>query len=74
MHRYKLQIIAGRKIIFNQQLSTIMNPKTIVAILTTVGTIISGVGEIIKEINESRKENDDGKVTRQQKKKKRSKY
>lgn len=73
MHRYKLQIIAGRKIIFNQQLSTMMNPKTIVAILTTVGTIISGVGEIIKEINESRKEKDDGNRTRQ-KKKKRSKY
>jgi pheromone shutdown protein TraB len=51
----KYSLIAGRNKFLISNLLPIMNPNTIIKIITVVGAILTGVGEILKELNEQHK-------------------
>ena len=51
----KYSLIAGRNKFLISNLLPIMNPNTIIKIITVVGAILTGVGEILKELNDQQK-------------------
>ena len=51
----KYSLIAGRNKFLISNLLPIMNPNTIIKIITVVGAILTGVGEILKELNDQHK-------------------